>query len=724
MKQRVGSFGLGWSATVCAAVAVGIIEALYSLPATDSVWAALLGACTILALYLALGIALGVIAGGLLRAIAAEDRLFSWLARARLAARAAIVRGTESEEAARLGAIGAALAMGGAAGIALLALVGREVSGIAAQPARAIAVASQGGAIALCSAVLWPALARGLARLVAPLVRAWPRAVSARSLLALIVAGAIAGMFVARGQLAELFRAIDTRPLVCAALLCAIGAVAAITAATSPRVARVAARVSSRGGVLCVVGSTCALWLVALGPASSVAAAAHVYRGRAPGSRVLIDLIAPRLDFDGDGYSAYFGDGDCAPSDASMSPGAREIPGNGRDDDCFDGDQGKGQRDPYAPAPPYRHERRDTPLSFVVIGVDTLRSDHLGIYGYPRQTSPNLDRLSDRCTVFERAYAPSSYTYASVPAILTGKFPTMLPHKIMRKRGKILDSDRTLAELMRQGGYATAMIVDSSRVLRNMGLDRGFATVEERHDDPGYVASRSLAFIQRTGQKPFFLFAYFIGPHSPYRRHADAPRFGDELVDRYDQEIAHVDAGLGPLLERLARPDLRDRVAIVVLADHGEAFGEHGTYYHGHNLFDENTRVPFLVCLPGGPARRLGNAPVSLVDLAPTVLSLAGLPILPEMRGHDLGRQLAVGEEDLERTVFLESHFVGYGRNLGYQAAVVTRDAKLIDDTGSRTTQLFDLSLDPRERRDLARDRPEQVRQLMRAVRAFESYGK
>ena len=130
---------------------------------------------------------------------------------------------------------------------------------------------------------------------------------------------------------------------------------------------------------------------------------------------------------------------------------------------------------------------------------------------------------------------------------------------------------------------------------------------------------------------------------------------------------------------------------VVFVSDHGEAFGEHGDYYHGHNMYDESTRVPMLWSVPGLAPRRLGQAPVSLLDLAPTLLNLAGLAPLPGTRGHDLTGALVSGELALDRHVFIEAD---YPRE-GYKVAVVTRDRKLIQETRSRTLLLYDLDADP-----------------------------
>jgi arylsulfatase A-like enzyme len=348
----------------------------------------------------------------------------------------------------------------------------------------------------------------------------------------------------------------------------------------------------------------------------------------------------------------------------------------------------------------------------------------MGAFGYPRPTTPRLDAFAAGAAVFERAYAPGPFTYASVPALLTGVYPTMLPTDIMRKKGTVPADQATLADLLGAAGWDTALISDNGGILRATGADKGFASRKSFNDDAAKVTAAALGYLDGVGDDKFFLWVDYFGPHASYRRHPGGMEFGDEFVDLYDHEIRWTDGLLAQLLDRIDRPDLRGRTVVMVFADHGEAFGEHGTWYHGHHLHEENVHVPLLMRVPGLPARRIGAEPVSLLDLFPTVLALAHLPVPADARGHDLMEALATGAQAPGRHVFIESVFAGFGAKNAYHNAVVTARHKLMEDTGTRQVELYDLARDPGERDDLMYRDPETALRLRRAAKYFQSFGR
>lgn len=709
-----------WSA-LAAALCVSVWE-LACAGGGSLLW----GGAAVLALLCTAGLALGLVQGLALGAALPWPRLVA-AAEAAVRAATSLFRPESPElERRRVASLCAAAASLGVAAAGLAAVAMRAIPEVRAEPP---SVAAWGAAALLpvaAAALLYPLAARGLE---IALARA-PRLATTRNLAlaALIVLAAVTVW--AHRPIGNLMRAVDVRPLVSIGIGAAVDLALLSMFAGTARGRRALAALLRPLPAVWATAALILLWAGTLGPASRRPDAVRVYRLSAPLARFASRAAAHLLDSDGDGYSAYLGDRDCAPHDPRRNPGAREIPGNGIDDDCFDGDLASGA-EPFPPPPPApRPEGLPPKLSVVWIVCDTLRPDHLGVYRYHRPTTPNLDRLAARATVFERAYAASSYTFASMPAALTSFYPTMLPRAIMRKRGKLPKDVTTVVGRFAAAGYHTEIVSDEGGVLNSMGLLRGFERTKVMLDKPFELTRRSLEAIDRYTDKkgdgkPFFLMSYFYTTHSPYTIEGTAPTFGTGFADRYDHEIARFDQALGPLLERLTRPDIADHVIIVVMSDHGEAFGEHGTFYHGHNLYNENVRVPLVIDAPGAEPSRPDGGTVSLIDVAPTVLNIAGLKVPREMRGHD---QTAViyGTAKLppDRKLFLESHFTGYGVSLDYMAAVIDGTDKLIENRGSRTFELYDLAADPGETRDLYADEPRRALELRRELKLFQSYGR
>jgi arylsulfatase A-like enzyme len=322
--------------------------------------------------------------------------------------------------------------------------------------------------------------------------------------------------------------------------------------------------------------------------------------------------------------------------------------------------------------------------------------------------------------VFERAYAASSFTLASLTGFVTGRPPGQVSAKILRKKAEaISDEIPVLFERFEAAGFRTAVINEldeGGSTLWRRGV-KTYAGTKHRFDQ---TAPEAVRLLDGFGADPFLLLVYFEGPHAPYAKRPGAPDFGDDMVDLYDSELAATDERLGMIVERVAAPDLADRVAVVVVSDHGEAFGEHGAYYHGKNMFDETIRIPMIMRVPTASPKRLGQAPVSLIDVGPTLLSLAGLPPLEGAQGHDLSPGIFEGRLDLDRHVFIEA----IPPRRGYQAAVVTRQHKLIEEAKARSFALYDLAADPGETRDISGIAPEQFVALRKALATFKSLGK
>ena len=363
--------------------------------------------------------------------------------------------------------------------------------------------------------------------------------------------------------------------------------------------------------------------------------------------------------------------------------------------------------------------------SILLVTLDTTRRDHLGVYGYERATSPNLDRLSLESVVYTRAYSTSSWTLPAHASLFTGKLtaahgarydpegPLRLTDGIagrgawsrIRARG-LHQGDPTLARWLADAGYETGAVVAGPWMKRIFGLGAGFRD----YDDDGIgelngrraaeVTDRAIVWLRQvTG--PFFLFLNYYDPHAPYSPTADfAGAFSAEGHDAnhdkqavhralYDAEILAVDHHLGRLLDYLRERALLDDMWVIVTADHGELFGEHGKSYHGKSLHEEEIRIPLVVKRPVGAQGGTRNASlVQLTDVPRILLEGLDLPLPPG---------LAVGSTGRAPLVVAELHPMQAGRP--YVRTLIEGSTKLV--AAGEKTKLFDLDADPGETRNL-----------------------
>ncbi|MFQ5845120.1 MAG: sulfatase, partial [Planctomycetota bacterium] len=363
--------------------------------------------------------------------------------------------------------------------------------------------------------------------------------------------------------------------------------------------------------------------------------------------------------------------------------------------------------------------RRAPARNVVLIVADTLRADHLSLYGYPRPTSPALSAYARGGGVFTNAIVQKTKTSPSVASLLTGTYPHT--HGIVNCRTRLPDEAVTLAEELQGRGFATHSIVANANVGAAFNYDQGFEAVEEVWSDPQGndargVTDAALAWLagSAAGRRPFFLYVHYIDPHTPYA--APAPytemfvgdpfygRFAhvrvglgdgsvgsirpaaflpgrptdvDYYVARYDAEIAYLDHHLGRLFHGIERLGLARDTLVIFTSDHGEALSEHDVFFsHGKFAYEETARVPLVVRLPGAvPAGRIVDAVVEVTALAPTVLEALGLaPVEPmEVAGvWDLAR----GAAPRRRAAFVEAG----SDPRGLVAAIRTARWKLIEN--------------------------------------------
>jgi choline-sulfatase len=354
-----------------------------------------------------------------------------------------------------------------------------------------------------------------------------------------------------------------------------------------------------------------------------------------------------------------------------------------------------------------------TGAAIILITIDTLRADRVGVYGSTRGLTPNLDRLAAEGIRFDAATAQAPLTLPSHATMLTGVHPAR--HGARTNDGFRVDPGiPLLSEVLQDAGYATGAFIGAFPLARTTGLARGFdrydddflhgeaAPVERRADDVVRPAAEWLEgrLGQRSGPERLFAWIHLFDPHTPYEA---PPAEAAAHPDPYDAEIAYTDAAIGRFFERLRTLGLYDRSILVVVADHGESLGEHGERTHGVFLYDATIRVPLIVRLPGGrPAGTSVAAPVETTDLAPTLAELAGATLPGPLDGQTLVPLLHGHPGDPERPTYAESYYQHVLLGWSPLRAIRTSRWKFIE---APRPELYDLKNDPAELTNRLRER-------------------
>lgn len=355
----------------------------------------------------------------------------------------------------------------------------------------------------------------------------------------------------------------------------------------------------------------------------------------------------------------------------------------------------------------------------VVVSIDTLRSDRLPAYGSERVATPAIDGLVRDGILFEHAFSQVPLTLPSHLSMLSGLLPAA--HGVRDNTGYRFDAAAhpwTPAAL-RAAGYRTGGFASAFVLRQETGFAAGFETYDADLDlgtssdlagaqRPGRVTvERAIAWLRAEPKATPFLFVHLYEPHTPYR---PEPPFDRIYGDPYDGEIATADARVGDLLAELKRLGLYDRALIVLISDHGEGLGDHGEKEHGLLLYREALQVPLVVKLPGSARRgeRIA-APAQTLDLAPTLLAVAGLPVDPRMPGLDL-RALG-GDDASTRSIVSETFYPLLHYGWSELVSVLEFPYQLIDGPDP---ELYDLANDPGATRNLRDDQ----RRRLHALRA------
>lgn len=383
--------------------------------------------------------------------------------------------------------------------------------------------------------------------------------------------------------------------------------------------------------------------------------------------------------------------------------------------------------------------------NIVLLVIDTIRPDHLSVYGYAHDTSPFLAELARKGTTFENTYSASSWTSPAMASLMTSTYPfqngvvlnlhsidLIQKQKVEIEINRIPEEVETLSEMLQRAGYRTFGLSDNINVSARMGFDAGF----DRFQTENYIGAAGLSDIAREwggelhdGDSPFFLYLHYMDPHAPYKRHRRLPWFDQFVEDRsdvsaadaekplrmvkgqrtpvlevaYDAEIRYLDEELRKLFIDL---DILDNTLIIVVGDHGEEFWEHGKSGHSHSLYDELLRVPFFLYGPGSgvPQGLEVGGDAALLDIVPTVAGRIGIEPHRSVQGKNLWPVIRKKKSVERRTLF--AHLVRKKEEIPGSKdvtlfGVITPESKLIHSTLA-PPKLFDRSSDPLEKNNLA----------------------
>ncbi|MEM7483362.1 MAG: sulfatase [Acidobacteriota bacterium] len=399
--------------------------------------------------------------------------------------------------------------------------------------------------------------------------------------------------------------------------------------------------------------------------------------------------------------------------------------------------------------PPGVGESPTDRLNVLLIVVDTLGAESVGAFAGERgpfegdSPTPHLDRLAAESTVFRRAFSTAPWTQPAVSSLLTSQMPSS--HGVVRLGNVLGEEHETLAEALARGGYRTGAVISHKLVGAEFGHDQGLDHLDETPvGGHGAITSpevtvRALQWLdaeERQRETPFFLLAHYFDPHYVYHHHADFDRTSDYqgslepaqyiwdlrdnaaeldaadaafLTGLYREEVAYTDQAVGDLLDGLAERGLDARTLVVVVSDHGEEILRRGWIGHTRTLYDELLWIPWILRLPGGVGAGSYDAPVSLLDVMPTILDLVGQPIPETAEGRSLAPWIERREDLPPRPVVAEVSFDDrviapdrVGQKTAFKTSVIDGDLKVIHDLLSDSWEMYDLASDPLETENLA----------------------
>ena len=397
-----------------------------------------------------------------------------------------------------------------------------------------------------------------------------------------------------------------------------------------------------------------------------------------------------------------------------------------------------------------RKKAGSTQPTIILITLDTTRADHLSCYGYAKKTTPNIDKLAENALIYDHAIAPATWTLPSHASLFTGKFPSSHGAQydpngalqltqgiagpdgwdIYRARPLALD-EKTLADYLRDAGFRTGGFVAGPWLKQLFGLDKGF----DHYDDNGItelngrsannLTDAALKWLDPKSEKPQFLFLNYFDPHWPlvppvaYARpflprgvvSAGRRLTKGEQLGLYDGEIHYMDHHVGRLLDYLKQHDMYENAWIIITADHGELYREHGEVGHGDIPYQEVVHIPLIVKDPGQqPEKGHLTQRMQLTDVFAMILDRLGI--------EGIDSQQASVPPQIDHPILIESRTLPGMMTRGHWRAMIVDDMKYIwNSQGDH--MLFDLEADPQENHNLLAQYGQKARQMNKAMDAY-----
>ena len=392
----------------------------------------------------------------------------------------------------------------------------------------------------------------------------------------------------------------------------------------------------------------------------------------------------------------------------------------------------------------------EVPQGIILISLDTLRADHLGTYGYHRNTSPYIDAFAKENIVFNRTVAHAPYTLPSHMSIMTSLYPSF--HGVWKHNHRLAEEHVTLAELLKEAGYRTAAFVDGVFLRKVYGFDQGFDTYDDEKVGIARILPKAKKWLEEDRSNPFFLFIHCYDIHDPYdppppydtlfhdftysgnlipdNKTLIAARKGrlqvsDEdlrhFMALYDGGIRYTDEKIGEFLSYLQTTGLREQSLIIITSDHGEEFKEHGSLLHWQIYYRPDLHVPLIMHMPNYPTKEIRiNELVQSIDLLPTILDSVGLAAHPQAQGKSLLPLIERNKNFFYRSFWHILHpskkdaETSFAENIERQNRSIFDDGhQLIYTIPSDSIQLFDVNADPLAQKNIAKEREDIASKLL-----------